>query len=568
MAKTSQVTRRRTFVAATLAAGLAMLSVGTILVTAAEPAKQSAKQKQIALGSELFSREWIPNDSRSHSGDGLGPMYNESSCVACHNLGGPGGAGPVSKNVDIITAFSNRQRMGRRAQSPTLPEAIVRALFGGLTEPKVKKPVEKKSRKQLLAERKKALAEQKERDRKELVKIHPGFQTTRSVVLHRFATEEGYQRWRSRLAQGGFMHINSVAFVSPALADGLVVEAPLQALEPVAIATTQARRFDFERMEQLRMQVQMGRHQMSGVTSQVGNFALLRSQRSPTPLFGLGLLDAIDDKTLVEASLKKHKKFPEVSGRVARLKDGRIGRFGWKAQIVSLEDFTLTACAVELGLDVPKHPQAGSTQNPKYKSPGHDLTKAQADAMVAFLAALPAPKQRQLAPGKDKEYIDGGEALFAKVGCATCHTKNLGEAKGVYSDLLVHDMGPELGDSGGSYGVFIPNSSPDDEPVEIQPLARGFAPPRATTKAKSKKKIIGATRQEWRTPPLWGLRDSSPYLHDGRADTVEQAIAMHGGEARRIARGYFRLKPAERQQVVLFLKSQVAPKQTAVAGSR
>jgi hypothetical protein len=429
---------------------------------------------------------------------------------------------------------------------------------------------------------------------------------------------------------GGFSTVHgSVSFVSPALADGIVVESPTLVFDPLSArpaATDRPAVIEREvivdgrvvveraevalngtgipaplppsrapvtvdpsqtafavphlhssvngRMQELRMQVQMGRNPMSGVTSQVGNFALLRSQRNPTPLFGLGLLDAIDDKTLVAASLKKHKKFPEVSGRVARLKDGRIGRFGWKSQIVSLEDFTLTACAVELGLDVPKHPQAGSTQNPKYKSPGLDMSKAQADAMVAFLSSLPAPTQRPLLPGKHKQYIDGGEALFTKVGCATCHTKDLGEAKGVYSDLLVHDMGPELGDSGGSYGVFIPNSSPDDdEPVEIQPLVQSFGPRPinqgpATAEARKKKKIIGATRQEWRTPPLWGLRDSSPYLHDGRADTVEQAIAMHGGEARRIVASYFKLKPGERQQVTLFLKSQVAPKQTAVATAK
>ena len=58
-------------------------------------------------GKELFTREWMPKDARSHGGDGLGPVFNDSSCVACHNLGGVGGGGPASKNVDIITAFAN-----------------------------------------------------------------------------------------------------------------------------------------------------------------------------------------------------------------------------------------------------------------------------------------------------------------------------------------------------------------------------------------------------------------------------------------------------------------------------
>jgi len=59
-------------------------------------------------GRELFHREWVPKDSRSHGGDGLGPLYNDTSCVACHSQGGPGGGGPSSKNVQNITAASRR----------------------------------------------------------------------------------------------------------------------------------------------------------------------------------------------------------------------------------------------------------------------------------------------------------------------------------------------------------------------------------------------------------------------------------------------------------------------------
>jgi hypothetical protein len=55
-----------------------------------------------------------------------------------------------------------------------------------------------------------------------------------------------------------------------------------------------------------------------------------------------------------------------------------------------------------------------------------------------------------------------------------------------------------------------------------------------------------ASRREWRTPPLWAIRDSGPYLHDGRAETLEQAIALHGGEALKTRNRYFRLQPDER----------------------
>ena len=74
-----------------------------------------------------------------------------------------------------------------------------------------------------------------------------------------------------------------------------------------------------------------------------------------------------------------------------------------------------------------------------------------------------------------------------------------------------------------------------------------------------------AGAREWRTPPLWGVRDSGPYLHDGRAETLEQAIAFHGGEATNSAKQFFMLKPDERAQVITFLKSLVAPEQLASA---
>ena len=76
-----------------------------------------------------------------------------------------------------------------------------------------------------------------------------------------------------------------------------------------------------------------------------------------------------------------------------------------------------------------------------------------------------------------------------------------------------------------------------------------------------------ASRFEWRTAPLWGFRDSGPYLHDGRADTIDQAVALHGGEATTIASKYFSLSPRERRQVEAFLKSLTAPEPVAPSRS-
>ena len=76
---------------------------------------------------------------------------------------------------------------------------------------------------------------------------------------------------------------------------------------------------------------------------------------------------------------------------------------------------------------------------------------------------------------------------------------------------------------------------------------------------KVKRPAVVATPQEWRTPPLWGVRDSAPYLHDGRASSLENAIALHGGQAQESAKQFAALTPQEKQKLMAFLKSLVAP---------
>ena len=99
----SHVWTRRASLVGTVLLGFASLGGGGLRADdAARPPSGRAGQ-----GRELFEREWLPGDSRTHGGDGLGPVYNDSSCVACHNLGGNGGAGPASKNVNILSASPN-----------------------------------------------------------------------------------------------------------------------------------------------------------------------------------------------------------------------------------------------------------------------------------------------------------------------------------------------------------------------------------------------------------------------------------------------------------------------------
>jgi CxxC motif-containing protein (DUF1111 family) len=280
-------------------------------------------------------------------------------------------------------------------------------------------------------------------------------------------------------------------------------------------------------------------------------FSLRQSERNTPAVFGAGLIDAIPDAAIEEAAATRPAQFPEVQGRVSRLKDGRIGRFGWKGHTATLEDFVLTACSVELGLEVLGHHQSDDPSDSTTGANGLDLTDEECASLVAYVRALPAPVRTTLlspAEGTDRAK---GEEIFRSIGCASCHVPKLGEVDGLYSDLLLHDMGQSLSDSAAYYGSDQEIGGPQPELADASET-RGRP---AAEKAPS----FGARSSEWRTPPLWGLRDSAPYLHDGRAATMGQAIALHGGEAGAAAHSYAQLPALEKRQLLIFLRSLATP---------
>ena len=427
------------------------------------------EQDRLARGRELFMREWLPGDSRSHGGDGLGPLFNETSCVACHSLGGPGGAGSVSKNVDIVTLLSGR---------------VVPASGAAITGAK-------------------------------LEEFHPAFKTSPSVMLHRFGTDPEYRIWRLRRVAG-------VEFADMAKEGGAREMEQIRNMISLRPGDPRANGFN-----QLRP-ASRGLNRVTG-TDLLSKVSTLTRRNSP-PLFGAGLIDSIPAAVIRAAAARPIPQFPDIKGRPAVLKDGRVGRFGWKSQTPSLKEFVESACAMELGLEVPTHHQARPPLDFTDSQNGLDLNQDECDALTSYVSNLPAPIERVSSP-RGKEPIDSvaGRKLFEKVGCAACHLPKLGSVDGIFSDLLLHDMGTDLADAGTYYGSIV---SPSAD---------------------------GAKAQEWRTPPLWGCRDSGPYLHDGRADTLEEAVALHGGQGEKSAETYFQLAIRERFQIQSFLNSLVAP---------
>jgi CxxC motif-containing protein (DUF1111 family) len=242
------------------------------------------------------------------------------------------------------------------------------------------------------------------------------------------------------------------------------------------------------------------------------------------------LIDSIPEQVILANERSQRLRYAKSSvdedflplGRAHRLMGGKVGRFGWKAQTAWLAEFVQADCANQLGLGNPNRPQPKCLALPDYQPPGLDLTQQQCDQLRAFVASLPRPLER--APHA------AGKAVFIRIGCAECHTPNLGSVEGIYSDLLLHRMGPELS------GAGIPYAEPSD-------IAE--AP--------------GLRSDEWRTPPLWGVADAAPYLHDGRAATLVDAILMHGGQAVSSVTHYKGLQNENQVALILFLQSLRAP---------
>jgi CxxC motif-containing protein (DUF1111 family) len=296
------------------------------------------------------------------------------------------------------------------------------------------------------------------------------------------------------------------------------------------------------------------------------------SVRTAPHVVGMGLIEAVPESALAALASASLIDPDGAVGRLQIVSDlknptvGRVGRFGWRASAASVEHQVADALNGDMGVTtsiLPKHfCGLGSTGAScrTADATGIELSDADVDLLVRYTSLLGVPSSRHFkgqqptdvpapvilaqspavtaaqiaAENTLQDRVAAGAALFAQARCTACHVPELttGDAHRFaelrnqtirpYSDLLLHDMGPELADS----------------------YPQGIA-----------------TQQEWRTAPLWGLgllesiNANTRYLHDGRARTIEEAILWHGGQGGSSRERFKAMAADDRRKLIDFVKS-------------
>jgi CxxC motif-containing protein (DUF1111 family) len=289
---------------------------------------------------------------------------------------------------------------------------------------------------------------------------------------------------------------------------------------------------------------------ISGAEPEVVPAGVAVSLRLPPPVFGSGLIEAIpasailanvDSLDLDADGISGRPNFVTVPAFVPATEPNgapglQLGRFGRKAQTAVLLQQVVVAYLQDIGITSPFLPL--ENRNPKSAVPieaidrvgDPEVSEATVQAVTHYLRALAPPE-----PGAITGQRVQGQALFTSVGCVKCHVTSLptgpnqfavlaNKTVTLYSDLLLHDMGPGLADN-----------RPDGQ----------------------------ASGTEWRTTPLWGLRlmrrfmnGQALLMHDGRAKSVEEAILLHGGEALISRNAFAALTAVQKAALLDFVESR------------
>lgn len=266
---------------------------------------------------------------------------------------------------------------------------------------------------------------------------------------------------------------------------------------------------------------------------------LMISPRVAPPIFGSGLLEAVPAEQILALADEEDTDGDGISGRPNMVwsptaDDTVLGRFGWKANVATVEEQTAGAFLGDIGITSSLHPsqdctpaQVACLEAPTGGDP--ELDDQKLERVTFYTRTLAVPARRDVGEAT----TDRGAELFEQLQCSSCHTTELSTGTSnptpladqtirPYTDLLLHDMGPELADGRPDY------------------LATGT---------------------EWRTAPLWGIgltkavNRHTRFLHDGRARDLTEAVLWHGGEAADSQAAFLDLPRDDRDALITFLES-------------
>ncbi|NLQ18894.1 c-type cytochrome [Marinomonas sp. M1K-6] len=411
------------------------------------------------IGEGIFQKFWVPSPSSTTASDGLGPLFNARSCNSCHVNNGRGHA--PEANIKGASVPSFMVRLGKQDKNAHRASHFIYPNIGD------------------------------------------------KIYGHQFQGQSS----PGILPEGDYRLSYSTHLET--LADGTEVK-----LRKPNLHWTKLNYGDFD--------------DDTGFTMLV----------SPA-LVGMGLLDNITNTSIMANADPDDRNNDGISGRVNWIyqdKQKVIGRFGYKASVANIRAQNQSAFNTDLGLSTPLNPapsgdcsllQRDCLASPNGNSAHLDhleVDQQQARLVDLFVLLSSPPAMRNLT----HNHFLAGKRFFDEGGCARCHTPKMQTGNDSnftvlnnrtfypFTDMLLHDMGPEL--------------------------ASGF--PSAS-----------ASPREWRTAPLWGIGLSEKvsgrvgFLHDGRARTIEEAILWHGGEAKPSQAYYKKLNKQQRNKLIYFLES-------------
>jgi CxxC motif-containing protein (DUF1111 family) len=444
-------------------------------------------------GNHFFENPWVPGSQSTKSRDGLGPYFNNDACQDCHINDGRGHAAKVA--VDGVSRGTDFASMLIRVSKSQVTEAqqqqIDDSLLASVPDTTVGNQLQHRSMLGVLNEAELAVS----------------------------------------------YNAKQLAF-----ADGTTIALR----EPIWHMTTN---FDG------------------------GNFNTdsVFSARVSPPMIGLGLLEAINEADITSQADPSDANNDGISGRANRVyslqkKEVTLGRFGWKAGQPSLIEQTAGAFIGDMGLTSFFHPDDNCNPNQAdcIDAPNgtNKATESEPDLppddfevvngtlqLVSFYTHHLAVPVRRDAFSAD---VQAGKDLFFQLGCEGCHTQTYvtgtlntfpelsDQTIFPYTDMLLHNMGEALADFD-EFSQPVNNCEllhADEDAVKVE---------------------FQATACEWRTPPLWGLGltkvvdDEATFLHDGRAETIMEAVLWHGGEAEASKQKVLALNAEQRRLLLAFL---------------